>query len=111
MDVHAGRRRSRRHVAAGIQQRVQLEHPSESVDVGGQLERLLDALGGDTGDADELLGADRVASSVSSSARARTAMRERQVQQMHLQHTSSAMRTSAECEKAVKSTSDSSGPE
>ncbi len=91
---------------------MQFEHLRQTVEVVGQLEGSLNTLGGDTGDAGELLGADIGGQLFVVTRAARTAMPKDRFSRCICSTTSSAMRTSAECENAPpKSTSDTSGPE
>ena len=73
-------------IAGRVEQRVQFEHLRQPVKVVGQLQRSLDALGSDPGDADQLFGAD-VGGQFGVVLGAGTHRDpERQVQQVHLQH-------------------------
>ena len=90
---------------------MQLEHPQRTFDPAGEIQRVMDAFGGDARDADELLVQISFASSVFVPARLPTAITNDRFSRCICRQTSSAMRTSAECEKAPKSKSDTSGPE
>ena len=100
-----------RHVGRRVEQRVQFEHSQRALDAAGQLERLVDALGRHARDADQLLGADRPLERRIALRAGRTASMNDSTSRCICRQTSSAMRTSAECENAPKSTSDSSAPE
>lgn len=109
-DVQPVRLRLGDNVARGVQQRVQLEHPQDAFGPARKLQRAVNAFGGHARDADQAAGAHAEASS-SPAARAATAIANDRYNRCICRHTSSAIRTSAECEKAAKSKSDNNGPE
>ena len=83
-----------------VEQRVQLEDRSAPTASGGQVERAVDPLGGDAGDADQLLGGDLASPAPRRAGAAAQRGRNERFSRCIWTQTSSAMRTSAECENA-----------
>ena len=99
-----------RDVGIRVEQRVQRQHALGALDRRRQRERRGESRGGHPGDAGQLLHAD-LAGLLGSGSGRDTARRKPRKSRCICRHTSSAIRTSAECENSAKSRSASSGPE
>ncbi len=112
LHMHRVRPELGRHVGRRVEHRMQFERADRALDAARQPERTMDAFGGDAGDADQLFGADLGRElGVGARPACPTARTNDRFSRCICRQTSSAMRTSAECENAAKSKSDSSAPE